>query len=69
VLQSKTAAWAYLCLVAYWKGDAEPGRDEFALKRMKGYRFLDVCTKIHTCTLWSGVLRKWLRAGVDDFDL
>ena len=60
MLEGESAARAYLCLISRRKSDIKSSRDELALKWTKGYWFLVVGTKIHTCTLWSGILWKWL---------
>ena len=69
ILQCKTAAWTYLCLIAYRQSDVQSCRNQTALQWLKRDWFGDICTQIHACALWSGVLWERLRTFIYYFYL
>lgn len=60
MLQSKAAAWTYLCLDSGWQCYAQTCWDQYALHGLQCDGLVEVCSEIDTGRLLGGVCWKWV---------
>src|SRR5574344_1839702 len=56
-LKSQYTKRSDLCLVTCRKRKIKTGRYQSTFERFQGNRFIKVCTQIHACALFRGILR------------